>query len=179
MLFPILTSFIDIVKDILVTKYEVYPKVILKNKCILCISVRYMVQYKYNRKFSENIHSKYKKNNTVEYLSRGARRQIVESLCRYFLGEELKKRDMGVVRNTRGRPPISGITILSSMLGVSRKSVGRWIAGEMQSSNVNAERLLKLALDVIPEVLRNILYEDLTCHRFEIEGLLSGIGVEA
>ena len=55
--------------------------------------------------------------------------------------------------------------------------MGRWLNGEMQSSNVNAERLLTIASEFIPEALSEILLEDLERHRFEVEVYLGAMGV--
>jgi len=63
------------------------------------------------------------------------------------------------------------------MMGVSRKSVGRWLAGEMQSCNVNAEKLLNLAIIYMPEVVRRVLLEDLERHRLGIKDYMGNMGV--
>ena len=47
--------------------------------------------------------------------------------------------------------------------------MGRWLAGDMQSSNVNAGRLLGLAVLYVPGVLEEVLFEDLERHRVEVE----------
>ena len=112
----------------------------------------------------------------VEFFSRPARKKIAEDLCRVLLKKHLMDRDMGVGHNSRGRPPMSGGTLLSTLMGVSRKSVGRWLGGEMQSCNVNAARLLELAFEFIPGVLEDVLFEDLERHRFEVESLFRSHG---
>ena len=73
---------------------------------------------------------------------------------------------------------MSGVTLLSTLMGVSRKSVGRWLGGEMQSCNDNATRLLELASNYIPEKLEKVLREDLERHRVEVEAYLSPMGVD-
>ncbi len=113
----------------------------------------------------------------VEYLSRPARKKIVQCLCGVFLEQQTALRNPGARPNSPGRPPRSGVTIVASMVGVSRKAVGRWFNGEMQSSNVNAERLLNIALEFIPKTLSEILIEDLERHRFEVEAYLGAMGV--
>ena len=112
----------------------------------------------------------------VEFFSRPARKEITEYLCRVILKKELIDRDRGVGPNSKGRPPVSGVTLLSTKLGVSRKSVRRWIGGEMQSCNDNAAKLLELALECIPEKLGNVLREDLERHRAEVEYFLYSHG---
>ena len=47
----------------------------------------------------------------------------------------------------------------------------------MQSSNVNAERLLNIVSEFIPEILRKILLEDLERHTLEVEAYLGSLGV--
>ncbi|GAF89662.1 unnamed protein product, partial [marine sediment metagenome] len=74
-------------------------------------------------------------------------------------------------------PPISGVTLLSTLMGVSRKSVGRWLGGEMQSCNDNAARLLELASEFIPENLEKVLRADLERHRVEVKVYLRSMGV--
>lgn len=55
--------------------------------------------------------------------------------------------------------------------------MSRWLNGEMQSSNVNAERLLNIASELIPETLGKILLEDLERHKLEVESYLGSMGV--
>lgn len=107
----------------------------------------------------------------IEYLSRPARAKIVNELCSALLTDHhLFVEKNG--RKGRGRPHTSGVCLLASLLGVSRKSVRRWIAGEMQSSNVNARRLLTFAVEFIPKVLEEVLVSDLRRHRAEVESFL-------
>ena len=54
--------------------------------------------------------------------------------------------------------------------------MGRWLNGEMQSSNVNAERLLSIAAEIIPETLHAILLEDLERHKLEVKVYLGSKG---
>ena len=110
----------------------------------------------------------------IEYLSRPARGKLVFELCRSLIDIDKENQTR---KRERGRPPVSGVTILASLLGVSRKSVGRWLAGDMQSSNVNAGRLLDLALLYVPDVLEEVLFEDLERHRVEVESFLGYMGV--
>lgn len=104
----------------------------------------------------------------IEYLSRPARAKIVNQLCSALL-TEYRSTVENNGRKGRGRPPVSGVCLLASILGVSRKSVRRWVAGEMQSSNVNAKRLLTFALEFIPEILKEVLVSDLKQHQAEVE----------
>jgi hypothetical protein len=48
----------------------------------------------------------------------------------------------------------------------------------MQSSNVNAEPLLNIVLEFIPETLSKILLEDLDRQKLEGEAYLGSMGVE-
>ena len=112
----------------------------------------------------------------VEYLSRPARKKIVQNLCGVFLEQQTMLRNQGARPNSPGRPPRSGVILCSSMIGVSRKAVGRWLNGEMQSSNMNAERLLTVASEFIPETLSEILLEDLKRHKLEVEVYLGSKG---
>ena len=126
--------------------------------------------------FPTPINSDINSTSLVEYLSRPARKNIVENLCRHFLNEQNILRTLGATQNSPGRPPSSGVTHFASMIGVSRKAVSRWLNGEMQSSNVNAERLLSIAAEIIPETLHAILLEDLERHKLEVKVYLGSKG---
>ena len=111
----------------------------------------------------------------IEYLSRPTRMLIVQHLCEALVNEWNENVDMGAAGlNHGGRPPSTGAVLLASRLGVSRKSVDRWLNGEMQSSNRNAEKLLWLGLEYIPDLLIDVLWESVECHRKEVQALLIG-----
>ena len=112
----------------------------------------------------------------IEYLSRPTRMLIVQHLCEALVNEWNENVDMGVGLNHGGRPPSTGAALLASRLGVSRKSVDRWLNGEMQSSNSNAEKLLWLGLEYIPDLLIEVLWESVEIHRREVQALFIGHG---
>ena len=112
----------------------------------------------------------------IEYLSRPARMLIVQHLCEALVKEWYENVDTGVGLNHGGRPPSTGAVLLASRLGVSRKSVDRWLNGEMQSCNRNAEKLLWLGLEYIPDLLIEVLWESVECHRKEVQALFIGHG---
>jgi hypothetical protein len=114
-------------------------------------------------------------NNLIEFLSRPARKRIVECLCEALV-EEGRQSDMGLGRKRRGRPHCSGATILASRLCISRKSVSRWLAGEMQSSNTNAWKILELGQEYVPDLLELILRDEIERHRLGAIRLLKGRG---
>ena len=114
------------------------------------------------------------KDSLIEFLSRPARMSIVQHLCEALVNEWNENVDMGVRINHGGRPPSTGAVLLASRLGVSRKSVDRWLNGEMQSSNRNAEKLLWLGLEYIPDLLIEVLWESVEIHRKEVQALLIG-----
>ena len=112
----------------------------------------------------------------IEFLSRPARKRIVESLCGALLRELREEGNTGVGRKRRGRPFSSGSTLLASRLGLSRQSVNRWLSNVMQSSNTNAAKIVELARELIPETLEEVLYRDVDRHRAEVERLLKSHG---
>jgi hypothetical protein len=111
----------------------------------------------------------------TEYLSRPARRQIVQALCRALVMED-EIGNMGMRHRKRGRPPTSGSTLLAARLDVSRQSIIRWLNNEMQSSNSNASKILSFAKDFIPETLFEILQGDVKRHIREVEAIIGSHG---
>ena len=137
----------------------------IKNLELLCNSCHGKTQV--NRKQKPVKEFEIRDEGIIEFLSRPARAKIVNHLCQTLISEY--SRSIQQNERRRGRPPHSGVVFLSSTLGVSRKTVRRWVSGEMQSSNVNARRLLTFAVEVIPELLEEVLVSDLRRHRAEVE----------
>ena len=54
--------------------------------------------------------------------------------------------------------------VLAGILGVSVKTVQRWLSGGVQSCNVNAEKLIQVALEYSPERTLELLEKDLERH---------------
>jgi len=111
----------------------------------------------------------------IEYLSRPARRKIVQALCKALV-EEDETGITGVRHKRRGRPPTSGSTLLAARLDISRQSITRWLNNEMQSSNSNASKVLSLARELIPEALAEILQRDVKRHISEVEEIIKSHG---
>ena len=100
-----------------------------------------------------------------EYVSRWARWRLTIA-CVDSLRERARGRD-GKVRAAVVGP-------FSGCVGVSRRTVERWLGNGVQSCNVNAERIVELALELCPLEARMILEEDLGRHREAVESLLGG-----
>lgn len=104
-----------------------------------------------------------------EYVSRWARWRLV-CVC----VKELVRRS-----ERQGKKKNRGVTwVFADMIGVSSRTVQRWLANGVQSCNVNAERIVELAVELCPEEARRILEEDLTRHRATLRdamGLRHGV----
>ena len=94
-----------------------------------------------------------------EYLSRWARWRLV-SEC---VGALRKRRRVegGVFRGVVGE--------FAGLVGVSGRTVERWLACGVQSCNVNAERIVEIAFVLCPVEAEGILREDLENHRDTLE----------
>ena len=112
----------------------------------------------------------------VEFLSRQTRKKIVESICEALLKEMREIGNTGMKHKKRGPPFSSGATLLASRLGLSRQSVNRWLNNEMQSSNSNAIKILDVAMEYIPDTLKEVLHQDVERHRIEVERYLMSHG---
>jgi hypothetical protein len=67
---------------------------------------------------------------------------------------------------------VNGAQLLGSRIGVVGKTVGRWLSGEMQCSNEKAWDLIKLAVELIPDEYKEILYEDVSRYFAEVDRAL-------
>jgi transcriptional regulator with XRE-family HTH domain len=63
--------------------------------------------------------------------------------------------------------------LLASRLGVSRRTVNRWLSGGIQGCDLNVDRLIELALLYSPAGVEEALRADLESHRVEVEMALS------
>jgi hypothetical protein len=89
-----------------------------------------------------------------EYLSRPARARLVLACHRAL---QNRRRDEGL--SIRG-----ATSILAGEVGVTDRTIERWISRGIQSCDVNAERILEVAMDLAPRESREILFEDLDVH---------------
>lgn len=100
-----------------------------------------------------------------EYVSRWARWRLV-CVC---VKELVKREERIVSRRRRG-----ATSIFAGMVGVSGRTVQRWLGNGIQSCNVNAERIVELAVELCPGEAGQILEEDLARHG---AGLKTALGV--
>jgi len=106
-----------------------------------------------------------------EYTSRKCRLRLVEVTARAIERHLAEKGDRGV----SGYDPRTGAArILAGILKVSTRTVQRWLSGGIQSCNVNAERLIQVALRYDEYRTVEIIEEDLENHRFYAEYVLNG-----
>jgi len=63
-------------------------------------------------------------------------------------------------------------------LNVKAVTVGRWLGGDMQCSNSNALDLIDLAIELVPDKVQTILFEDSARYQVEIERTLFDHGDE-
>lgn len=107
-----------------------------------------------------------------EYTSREGRLQLVKA-AHEAITEELRRRrangDLFVDKR------IGASSLLARSLGVTKRTVERWVSGGIQACNVNAERLIEVALSLNPEWVIDILEEDLERHRFEFSTMTSKV----
>jgi hypothetical protein len=97
-----------------------------------------------------------------EYVSRWARWRLVCACVK-----ELVRR--GEKRASRG---IGATLVLAERVGVSRRTVERWLGNGVQSCNVNAERIVEFSVELCPGEARRILEEDLTRHEASLRDVL-------
>jgi hypothetical protein len=100
-----------------------------------------------------------------EYVSRWARWRLVKT-CVDGLHSDM--------RGEGGRVRRSPVGAFASMCGVTPRTVERWLANGVQSCNVNAERIIELAVELSPAEAERILREDIAHHQEELKGLLDG-----
>ena len=104
-----------------------------------------------------------------EYTSRYCRLKLVEATIRGIEHDLKERQDRGA---SNIDPRISASRILASLLGVSHRTVNRWLGGGVQSCNVNAEKLIRVALEYAPDEARRLLEEDLEGHRLAFVELI-------
>jgi len=107
-----------------------------------------------------------------EYTSRLCRLKLVEAAVGGIereLAEKCARGLSGIDKRT------GGARVLAGILGVSVRSVQRWLSGGVQSCNVNAEKLIKVAVEYAPGRTADLLEEDMERHRFEFEGLMGEV----
>lgn len=97
-----------------------------------------------------------------EYLSRPARARLVQA-CHSALQDR---------RRVEGLSPRGATSELASRIGVSSRTVERWLANGIQSCDINAEVILKITEDLMFQELTRILIEDLDSHTAAIFNLL-------
>ena len=106
-----------------------------------------------------------------EYTSRRCRLMLVRMTAR-AVERELQRNH---VRGLSGLDPRVGAAgVLARLLGVATRTVQRWLSGGVQSCNVNADKLIQLALRYDPFEAEEILREDLENHRFYLEYMVQG-----
>jgi hypothetical protein len=98
-----------------------------------------------------------------EYVSRWARWRFV-CVC----VKELVRRS-----ERQGKKRRRCVTsVFADMVGVSGRTVQRWLANGVQSCNVNAERIVEISVELCPEEARRILDEDLARHGAGLNAIL-------
>lgn len=103
----------------------------------------------------------------ADHLTKSARLALAQAAVR-AIAEELKEGDNPLTPIDRR---VTGSGILASQLGVSRRTVERWLSGGIQSCNVNAEKLVKVSLGYAFDETLKILHQDLEEYRQEIASL--------
>ena len=110
-----------------------------------------------------------------EYLSRPCRMKLVNALYEqlsFEIGEKKSAaRNNGQPVNRRE----TAYNVLSSLLGVHRETVYRWINKGYQACNVNTEKLITATLKLCPERVIELLEEDMETHRFWFNSVVSEI----
>jgi hypothetical protein len=95
----------------------------------------------------------------TEYVSRSCRRALAK-VC---------------VEGIRDANPMSRISptgILAAELGVSHRTVNRWLSGGIQGCDLNIERLIALSLRYSRADVEASLKEDLEAHRHAVDDAL-------
>ncbi len=98
-----------------------------------------------------------------EYVSRWARWRLVCACVK----ELVRKKEARKVKNGAS---VTGV--FAGRVGVSKRTVQRWLSNGVQSCNVNAERIVELAVELCPAEARMILEEDLARHGASLEAVL-------
>jgi hypothetical protein len=100
----------------------------------------------------------------AEYVSRPARMRLVE-LCINAIEKE-QEADEGPKQPWR---PLAPTTILARELGVSARTIRRWLNAGYQACDVNATLILKVSMGHDPEGAIGTLKDDLEKHRQELD----------
>lgn len=103
----------------------------------------------------------------AEYISRPARMRLVV-LC---IGAIEKQQEANQEPKQGGRP-LAATTILARELGVSARSIRRWLNAGVQSCDINATLILKVSIGHDEEGTIKILRQDLEKHRQELDNFL-------
>lgn len=114
--------------------------------------------------------------NLSEYISREARFKLVKAVVQAIETEISYHK--GLILKTQLNRNVSqfgACRIFAKYIGVTPRCVQNWLAKTYQSCNVNAEKLLKLALQYAPEETFIVLDEDLEAHRFLFEYVAFGV----
>ena len=107
-----------------------------------------------------------------EYTSRYCRLRLVEACVRGIDRELSEKHDNHDNPLSQVDPRTRAPSILAGVLGVSTRTVQRWLSRDVQSCNVNAEKLTKVGLRYASEETRKLLEEDLRRHGEAFRNLL-------
>ena len=101
-----------------------------------------------------------------EYVSRGCRMALARVAV------------VGVGAWSRRDNPMSRLSpsgLLAAQLGVSRRTVNRWLSGGIQGCDLNVDRLIVAAFSYSPGEVEATLRADLESHRLEVELALFGL----
>lgn len=99
----------------------------------------------------------------TEYVSRDCRRALA-TICVKAIGD-----DNPLSNN-------SPSSTLASKLGVTPRTINRWLSGGIQGSDTNIEHLIEETLQASPKGAEATLRHDLDAHRLAIEDLLHQAG---
>jgi transcriptional regulator with XRE-family HTH domain len=99
----------------------------------------------------------------TEYISRDSRRTLAK-ICVKAIGED------------NPLSPISPTATLANKLGVTPRTINRWLSGGIQGSDANIERLLEETLHTSPKNAEETLRNDLNAHRQAVDDLLHQAG---
>ncbi len=98
-----------------------------------------------------------------EYVSRWARWRLVCACVK----ELVRRKEAKMVKNCAS---VTGV--FAGRVGVSKRTVQRWLGNGVQSCNVNAERIVELAVELCPGEAMLILEEDLARHDVSLTRVL-------
>jgi hypothetical protein len=99
----------------------------------------------------------------TEYISRDCRRALTK-ICVKAIGED------------NPLSPISPTATLANKLGVTPRTINRWLSGGIQGSDANIELLIEETLRTSPKDAEETLRNDLDAHKLAIEDLLHQAG---